>query len=164
MVSVDLQLTGAGKQEWPGLDQHICNIFDHVCQLAWLLIFLVYTTEIIVQVSCLFTFVFKSTTPAFTNVKHSWSFDQHDLQCGFEALVGDILKCPVPIVIIIKAKMFTAYQNFLSKGSDPYLDTYLKSAVCLYIFLKKTICVCLLFEKWNLFVYIFVSQLLVYNL
>jgi len=79
------------KHERFGLAQDVLNFFDHRASL---------------------TFSFLMVNSTFSNVKDSWSFDKHDFQLGFKALLTQMLQGPVPIVIVKIAKVFFAGMYF----------------------------------------------------
>ena len=48
-------------------------------------------------------------------MKDSWSLDQHNLQFFLETLFAEVLQWPIPVVVVIIAKVLATSMNFLPK-------------------------------------------------
>ena len=47
-----------------------------------------------------------------SHVKYPWSFDNQNLQFSLQTLFGNVQESPVPIIIIVIAKIFSTAMNF----------------------------------------------------
>lgn len=53
----------------------------------------------------------------FSNMKYSWPFDNHRVQFAMQTLLWYVLQRPVPIVVIVYAKMICTLHNITPRTS-----------------------------------------------